>query len=151
LQTLSVWCGEARQATLRLAKKDGIAKHTFWHRDHRRQKAHEDEQTLDAVEEDELVDWLRELDEWGLHLRRSPVVSRVKTIVARSTGSTSTDHIGANWFTGFLKRHPDVRTALSQRKDISCTKAGRDPIRIAAFDANVDNFLVGCFLLQLNT
>ncbi|KAJ7874111.1 hypothetical protein B0H13DRAFT_1894666 [Mycena leptocephala] len=125
LQTLSVWCGEARQATvpscrgatvnglpvaLRLspgvtatmsqaAQKYGIAKHTLWHRDHRRknrQKAHEDEQTLDAVEEDELVDWLRELDEWGLHLRRSLVISRVKTIVAGRTMFISTDHIGAN-------------------------------------------------------
>ncbi|KAJ7915016.1 hypothetical protein B0H13DRAFT_1872520 [Mycena leptocephala] len=61
-----------------------------------RQKAHEDEQTLDAVEEDELVDWLRELDEWGLHLRCSLVISRVKTIVAGRTVFISTDHIGAN-------------------------------------------------------
>jgi hypothetical protein len=81
------------------AQKYGTAKHTLWHRDHRREnrpKAHEDEQTLDAVEEDELVDWLRELDEWGLHLRRSLVISRVKTIVAGRTVFISTDHIGTN-------------------------------------------------------
>ncbi|KAJ7899704.1 hypothetical protein B0H13DRAFT_1883792 [Mycena leptocephala] len=81
------------------AQNYGIAKHTLWHRDHRRknrQKAHEDEQTLDAVEEVELVDWLRELDEWGLHLRRSLVISRVKTIVAERAVFISTDHIGTN-------------------------------------------------------
>jgi hypothetical protein len=61
------------------------------------------------------------------------------------------DHIGANWFAGFPKHHPDVRTALIHRKDISRTKADCDLIRIAAFYANVSNFLVGCFLLQLNT
>jgi hypothetical protein len=61
-----------------------------FHRNHGRQnrhQAHEYQQTLSAAEEDELVEWLRELDRWGLHLRRSLVINRVDTMVAEKATS----------------------------------------------------------------
>jgi hypothetical protein len=68
--------GEAGYVTAR--QKLGIPAATVFHRNHGRQnrhQAHEYQQTLSAAEEDELVEWLRELDRWGLHLRRSLVIN----------------------------------------------------------------------------
>ncbi|KAF7335119.1 CENP-B protein [Mycena venus] len=126
-------------------QKLGIPPATVWHRQHgrrNRRKAHTEEQSLSVAEEDEIIEWLKELDRWRLHLRRGLVIQRAQSILeskaARSASPLST-HVGVNWFTHFLKRHPDLRTALSQRKDISRSKAEHDPVRMAAFYTNLSH------------
>ncbi|KAJ7810087.1 hypothetical protein B0H14DRAFT_2607597 [Mycena olivaceomarginata] len=47
------------------------------------------------------------------------------------------DPVGINWFMHFVKRHPDLRTALSGRKDVARSKAQHDPHRMVAFYSNL--------------
>ncbi|KAJ7871644.1 hypothetical protein B0H14DRAFT_2570655 [Mycena olivaceomarginata] len=102
--------------------------------------SHEDEQSLSRAEEDEIVDWLVELDAWGLHIRRRLVVQRTEASLkykAAQSGAKISTHLGINWFNHFLNRHPNMRPALSQRKDIARRNAERDLLRFAQLYSNL--------------
>ncbi|KAJ6603054.1 hypothetical protein B0H10DRAFT_1957965 [Mycena sp. CBHHK59/15] len=69
------------------------------------------------------------------HGRRN--THQAQTERAASLGLPAPRPVGVNWFTRFRKRHPDMRTALSERKDVARSKAERDPRRMAAFYSNI--------------
>ncbi|KAJ6507031.1 hypothetical protein C8R45DRAFT_923201 [Mycena sanguinolenta] len=126
--------------------KHDIPKGTLYGRAYPRRKnrqlVHEDEQSLRPPEEDELLCWLRELDAWGLHLRRHIVMHRAEAILsyrAEKYGLDTPTHLGVNWFSHFTRRHPNVQTALSQLKDVSRSQAERDPIGISKFYSNLEH------------
>ncbi|KAJ6469818.1 hypothetical protein C8R45DRAFT_937458 [Mycena sanguinolenta] len=135
------------QASLDItAVKHDIPKGTLYGRAYHGRKncqlAHEDEQSLRLAEEDELLCWLRELDAWGLHLRRRIVMHCAEAILsyrAEKYGLDTPTHLSVNWFSHFTHRHPDVQTALRQLKDVSWSQAERDPIRISKFYSNISS------------
>jgi hypothetical protein len=104
-----------------------------------RQEAHEFQQALSPAEEDELRDWLKEMDKWSLHLRLELIKSRAQAI-RRARGET--EPLGCGWIDSFLRRHPEMRSSLSQRQDIQRLRAERDPVRIQKFYDNVSLFAV---------
>ncbi|KAJ7290104.1 DDE superfamily endonuclease-domain-containing protein [Mycena rebaudengoi] len=105
------------------AQKFGLPRSTVYHSHHGRtgiKVANEKRQSLMGAQEDEIIDFVRELDSWSLHLRRSLVIQRAESILK-----------------AVQRRHPDLRTALSQRKDIARSKAEKDLVQISEFYANL--------------
>ncbi|KAJ7114969.1 hypothetical protein C8R44DRAFT_740299 [Mycena epipterygia] len=104
------------------AQKYGVAKGTIYGRACRgrtnRHRAYQDQQTLTLAEEDELVDWLRELDRWGLHVQR-----RIESVTKRTDHFDSAEHkelplrCGGAW----LLEPPFIPTNNEARKWPWCT------------------------------
>jgi transposase-like protein len=95
-----------------------VPKSTLHHRSHGRQprrQAHGHQQLLTPTEEEELAIWLKEMHSWGLHLHLDLIKARAEAILHEQ----SSDQLpGVHWIDHFLERHPDMRTALSQRQDV---------------------------------
>lgn len=122
------------------AQRYGIPPQTINNRVHggrSRREAHVNEQALSPEEEDELIQWLREMDSWGLHLRLALVLARAEAI-RKERGNTVP--LGKSWWTHFTQRHHAVTTALGQRQDLSRARAEKDPVRIDGFYDNVRDF-----------
>lgn len=131
------------------AQRYGIAKQTLSNRKHGRKprrQAHATQQALSPEEEDELIQWLREMDSWGLHLRMVLICARAEAI---RKGRGNTTPLGKRWWTHFTRRHPELTTALGQRQDLSRARAEKDPVRIDGFYDNVCDYYsdLACILL----
>ncbi|KAJ7666340.1 hypothetical protein B0H17DRAFT_1143121 [Mycena rosella] len=72
-------------------QKLSCAKSTLWHRTHGRKSRHKanvHNQLLTPAEEDELAEWLKELDHWGLHSTRPDLV-QIPGIFSNFRGTSS--------------------------------------------------------------
>ena len=100
-----------------------VPKSTLGHRRTGRQtrrKAHEKEQLLSAASEEAIVKWILKLDSWGFPPRLDRLWEKINVLAkaekeaqqaqARAEGSARLvyDHIGQNWITQFLDRHPEL-------------------------------------------
>jgi len=111
------------------AQRQGLPTSTLWHREHghgTRAQGHEHLKKLTTIEENELRDWLKELDDWGIHLSHDIVRGRANDILAER-GSKET--VGKTWIRRFMSRFPELRTGPSEKKDVSRNAAERDPVR----------------------
>lgn len=128
------------------AQRYGIPKQTLSNRRHgtqSRKESHAHLQALSPEEEEELIEWLHEMDSWGLHLRLALVRARAEAI--RKEHGVN-EPLGRRWWNHFTDRHPEMRTALGQRQDLSRARAERDPERIDGFYNNVcDRVLAVCY------
>ena len=85
-----------------------------------RRKAHEKEQLLSAATEEAIVKCILKLNDWGFPPRLdrlwrevnvlAKVVKEARQQEAQAEGSRRLvyDHIGQNWITQFLDRHPEL-------------------------------------------
>lgn len=80
-----------------------------------RRAAHAHQQLLSDSEEQILVTWAIKLASFNLPIRTDFMVFMALKI-ARRRDPTRTS-IGKNWLTGFLNRHPEIKTKLSRRMD----------------------------------
>jgi hypothetical protein len=123
-------------------KRYTIPKQTLGHRKNGRKPrrlAHATQQALSPEEEEELVDWLREMDSWGLHLRLN-LVKACAEAIRRECGSNET--LGIHWIQHFMDGHPEIHSALSQWQDVQRARAEWDPERMELFYDNVCQVIV---------
>lgn len=120
------------------ADRHAVAKSTVF--DHQRglrarREAHGSQMALTEAEEDELVEWLRKLNGWGIRFSHAVIKRRAEGI-RRARGNNTL--LGANWVgQSLLHRHPEMKTALGQVKDNSRSAAENDPVTIDGFYNNV--------------
>ena len=79
-----------------------------------RHKAHEKEQLLSAAAEEAIVKWVLKLDDWGFPPRLDRLWEKVNVLAKLEKG---TQHIGRNWITHFLDRHPELTARYARRID----------------------------------
>ncbi|KAJ7483650.1 DDE superfamily endonuclease-domain-containing protein [Mycena latifolia] len=109
---------------------------SLWHREHGRKNRrdwHEGQKKASTMEE-EIVKLLKELESWGLNFDREFIMARAQDILDERG---SNDTITLSWYKKFRARYPDLKTQLSERKDISRSDAEKDPAR---FDKAFKNF-----------
>ena len=107
-----------------------VPKSTLGHRRTGRQtrrKAHEKEQLLSAASEEAIVKWILKLDSWGFPPRLDRLWEKINVLAkaekeaqqAQAEGSARLvyDHIGQNWITQFLDRHPELAARYARRID----------------------------------
>ena len=95
----------------------GVAPSTLKHRLHgwsSFRKARESQQVLTATEEEALVQWCKTLVKWGLPASYKFLKEMAEFVCSKRCGGrwsefTEHNHVGKNWATGFLKRHPDIK------------------------------------------
>lgn len=124
------------------AQHETLSTSSLWHREHGRQDrhtAHEAQQKLTKIEEAEIVKLLRELDEWGVHAPPQFVLDRADDIL-RERGST--ESATKAWYRRFKRRHPELKTVLSELKDVARSSAEKDPLRFNEAFNNVRNHSV---------
>ncbi|THU86453.1 hypothetical protein K435DRAFT_868280 [Dendrothele bispora CBS 962.96] len=66
------------------AQRQGLPGSSVWHRQHGRKsraEAHEHRKKLSSIEEKELRDGLKELDDWGIHLSHAIIVGRANDVL----------------------------------------------------------------------
>ncbi|KAJ7333972.1 hypothetical protein DFH08DRAFT_879860 [Mycena albidolilacea] len=110
---------------------------SLWHRDHghqSRRDGHEKQKKVSTAEEEELVKLLRELDSGGLHFDREFLMARAQDILDERG---SDDVITRSWYRKFRARFPDLKTQLSERKDVARSDAEKDPARFDKAFKNV--------------
>ena len=79
-----------------------------------RQQAHEAEQLLSPDQERLLVRWILDLEVAGA----PPTFAQVREfagLVSQASGGPPS--VGVNWISGFLNRHPDVRSKVGQKME----------------------------------
>ncbi|KAE9382836.1 hypothetical protein BT96DRAFT_742833, partial [Gymnopus androsaceus JB14] len=77
-----------------------------------RSTAHQSQQKLSKIEEDELFRWLKDLDSWDIHLPHKIILSRANDILAERQSSET---VGKSWIRRFMSRYPQLKTALGQK------------------------------------
>jgi len=87
-------------------------------------KAHGSQKALKLAEKEELKDWLREMDSWGLHLHLALVKGRAEAIWREWA---SDEPLGLNWVQHFIEWHPEMHSALGQQQDVQHAWAEHDP------------------------
>ncbi|KAJ7190855.1 hypothetical protein GGX14DRAFT_326630, partial [Mycena pura] len=106
------------QTVSEAAARHGVKPATAWHRANgrvSRYAAREAQQALTHAEEDQLVADLDMLDRLGIRLTHAMVKARAEGI-RRSRGVSRP--LSAQWVgQHFVRRHPEIRTALSRPKD----------------------------------
>jgi hypothetical protein len=113
---------------------------SLWHREHgrkNRRDGHEGQKKVSTMEEEEIVKLLKELDSWGLHFDRKFIMARAQDILDERG---SNDTVTLSWYRKFRARYPDLKTQLSERKDISRSDAEKDPARFDKAFKNVRVF-----------
>ena len=116
-----------------------VPKSTLGHRRMGRQtrrKAHEKEQLLSAAAEEAIVKWILKLDDWGFPPRLDRLWEKVNVLAKvedsgrydQATG-TPPPHIGRNWITQFLDRHPELAARYAWRIDRQRVRAN-NPLTI---------------------
>jgi len=91
-------------------------------------------QALTDYEENSIVRWCAQLDQWGHPQRLAVVWSMAQAIVQRSEKDR---HIGHHWLARFLKRHPELASRLSTRLDRQQALAS-DPVVIKDYFRKVN-------------
>lgn len=94
-----------------------------------RSKAHEGDQVLSPTPEKAVVRWILKLDDCGFPPRRNRLWQAVENLAvterealrarykAEGRRNIVYDHIGRNWITQFLKRHPLLASKFAVRMD----------------------------------
>jgi hypothetical protein len=127
------------------ARRHGVKLTSLWHRDHGRKSrrdGHESQKKLLTPEELELVKLLKELDSWGLHFDRDFIMARAQDVL-NERGSNEV--ITRSWYKKFRRRFPQLKTQLSERKDLKRSDAEKDPVRFDRAFKNVRH----CFYSRL--
>jgi hypothetical protein len=111
---------------------------SLWHHDHGRQSRRDGHENQKKVlnGEEELVKLLRELDSWGLHFDCEFIMARAQDILNEHG---SDDIIIQSWYRKFRARFPDLKTQLSERKNVAHSDAEKD---LAQFDKAFKNVRV---------
>ena len=85
-----------------------------------RQIAHEKEQKLSPGDEKALEKWCQDLDDWGFPPRMDLLRGFARALAqirAEEEGDASIAHLGINWTTRFLSRHPTIAARYSSQLD----------------------------------
>ncbi|KAK1216017.1 Vacuolar protein sorting-associated protein atg6 [Marasmius sp. AFHP31] len=85
------------------------------------------------VEEEEIFHWLKELDNWGLHMSTKLVIQRANNILEERQ---SDDRVGSGWLRHLEEQYPQLKTMLSVKQDVDRNCATQDPIRFNKFFNN---------------
>ncbi|KAE9391199.1 hypothetical protein BT96DRAFT_1001564 [Gymnopus androsaceus JB14] len=80
---------------------------------------------LSKVEEQELKDWLRELDRFGIHFSHKIIAGYANDILE---ARNSSDTVGHTWIRKFMHQFPELKTVPSEKKDVLQNTAERDPV-----------------------
>ncbi|THV00919.1 hypothetical protein K435DRAFT_656310 [Dendrothele bispora CBS 962.96] len=96
------------------AQHKGVPKTSSWHRDHGRKsraEAHAGQKKLSDAEEEEIRDWLWELDSWGAHLRHQAITACAEDIMVARGDDRG---LGKTWIRKFMCCLPELQTRLAE-------------------------------------
>ncbi|KAE9390416.1 hypothetical protein BT96DRAFT_946124 [Gymnopus androsaceus JB14] len=115
------------------AQQQGLAISSLWHCDHGYKslaEAHKPFQKLSAIEKQEMRDWLKGLDDFGIHVTHKIIIACANDILAER-GSNET--VRKTWIWKYMMHFPKLKTAPSEKKEVVQSPAKRDPVRLEKF------------------
>ncbi|KAJ7359812.1 hypothetical protein DFH08DRAFT_801576 [Mycena albidolilacea] len=93
------------------------------------------QQKVTTAEQEETIKLLKELNSWGLHFGREFILECFRDILVECR---SDEEVNESYYKKFRRHYLELKTQLSEPKDVSQTDAERDPKRLDKFLVNLE-------------